>query len=85
MGMGNRIDPRNIEITKLNRTINDPLAKKLRNLLKDENVPLNIPVVCSSTLPMKRDKHISSMIMVPEAAGIYLAYYVVNDILDIEQ
>jgi tRNA A37 threonylcarbamoyladenosine dehydratase len=83
--MGNRIDPRNIEITKLNRTINDPLAKKLRNLLKDENVPLNIPVVCSSALPIKRDKHISSMIMVPATAGIYMAYYVINDILDIEQ
>lgn len=85
MGMGNRIDPRNIEITKLNRTINDPLAKKLRNLLKDESLPLNIPVVCSGDLPMKRDKHISSMIMVPASAGIYMAYYVVNDILDIEQ
>ena len=30
MGMGNRLKPQNIKISSLNKTINDPLAKKTR-------------------------------------------------------
>src|SRR5574344_149915 len=33
MGMGNRIDPSKIVITTLDKTNNDPLAKKIRNII----------------------------------------------------
>jgi tRNA A37 threonylcarbamoyladenosine dehydratase len=81
MGMGNRIDPSKIVITTLDKTNNDPLAKKIRNIIKDTKLMHKINVVCSTELPFKTDKIISSMMPVPSTAGIYMAYFVLNDIL----
>ncbi len=80
MGMGNRLDPSKVYITKLSKTENDPLSKRLRNLLRKENITLNIPVVASKEVPLK-SQLITSMISVPLAAGNLLAYYVINDII----
>ncbi len=79
-GMGNRLDVSKIYMTKLSKTENDPLAKKLRSELRKENINLNIPVVASKELPIK-SKKISSMMSVPFTAGIYIANYVINDII----
>ena len=81
LGTGKKINPSLVEITKLNKTINDPLAKKLRYLLKKDNVPLNIPVVFSSEIPINNDTVIASSIFVPGVAGLYLGSYVINDII----
>ena len=82
MGTGNRLDATKLTITKLNKTNNDPLAKIMRKLLKDEKLKLNIPVVWSSELPIKiSDRTPGSTCFVPPVAGIYLANYVINDIL----
>ena len=82
MGTGNRLDPSKVMITKLNKTYNDPLAKVMRKLLKDNNLKTNINVVWSSELPIKtRDRKPSSIILVPSVAGIYAASYIINDIL----
>ena len=37
MGVGNRVDASKIKVSNLNNTYNDPLAKKLRKLVKDEH------------------------------------------------
>lgn len=81
MGTGKHMDPTNLKITTLNKTYNCPLAKKLRTLLKKENVSLNIPVVFSEEIPLNNEKEVSSMMFVPATAGIYLAYYVISDLI----
>ena len=78
MGMGNRVDPTKIKISKLNKTINDPLAKKIRSILRKDNIKLDIPVVFSEELPLKKDA-INSLVTVPSVAGIYITSYVVNN------
>ena len=80
MGMGNRLKPQNIKISSLNKTINDPLAKKLRNILRKENINLNIPVVFSEELPIKKDA-INSLVTVPSIAGIYITSYIINSVI----
>ncbi len=81
MGMGNRTDPEKIKICKLSQTNNDPLAKKVRSLIKKENIKYDPMVVSSVELPKKGLKIISSMMPVPSVAGIYMASYVINDII----
>ena len=80
MGTGKRIDPTKLIISTLDKTYNDPLAKVMRNRLKDINLK-KVPVVFSKELPKNNSKEISSMMMVPSTAGIYLAYYIINDII----
>lgn len=82
MGMGNRLKPQNIKISSLNKTINDPLAKKLRNILRKENINLNIPVVFSEELPIKKDA-INSLVTVPSIAGIYITSYIINSVITV--
>lgn len=79
MGMGNRLDPTKIKISTLNKTINDPLARKMRQILKKENIKLNIPVVYSEEIPLKKDA-IYSCIITPSVAGIYITSYIINKI-----
>ena len=88
LGMGNRKDPSKVYITRLDKTENDPVAKKMRFFARKENYDLKkINVVCSKELPIKneiideskevrKEKYpISSMMLVPATAGIYCAYY----------
>ena len=82
MGMGNRLKPQNIKISSLNKTINDPLAKKLRIILRKENINLNIPVVFSEELPIKKDA-INSLVTVPSIAGIYITSYIINSVITV--
>lgn len=83
MGTGNRIKPNLIEITKLNKTYNDPLAKSLRSILKKENIPLNIPVIWSSELPIKtKNRTPGSIMLVPSSAGLMITYYILNDLIN---
>lgn len=80
MGMGNKLDPSKIEITELKKTEYDPLAKKLRNMLKDEN--RKIMVVSSKEEPIKNKENIiSSNAFVPAVAGLFASSYVINDII----
>lgn len=82
MGMGNRLDPSKICISTLNKTINDPLARIIRKRCKEENIDLDIPVVYSTELPIKKDG-VYSMIITPSIAGLYIAYYIINDIINL--
>lgn len=83
MGTGNRFDPTKLEITTINKTYNDPLAKIMRKLLKDNNINQKIPVVWTSELPIKtNDRTPGSCITVPMTAGNYLASYIIKEILE---
>ena len=82
LGMGNRIDPEKVTITTLNKTENDPLAKKLRYLAKQKELSLkDIPVVFSKEIPLIKSPKPASMMMVPSTAGLLIAKYVLNTIL----
>ena len=83
MGTGNRIDPTKLEITTLNKTNNDPLARVMRRLLKENNLRLNVPVIWSSEDAIKiKDRTPGSSALVPSVAGIYIASFIINDILN---
>lgn len=81
-GTGNRLKPELLKITNIWKTEYDPLAKKIRNMLRKENINYNLPVVSSFEIPIKTKDVVGSMPMVPNAAGILLASYVINDIIN---
>ena len=82
MGTGNRLNPTKISITSLNKTSGDPLARKFRYLLRQENIDLKkINVACSSEEPIIKDRVISSMIFVPNATGLAIASFVLEKLL----
>ena len=80
MGVGNRVDASKIKINRLDNTNNDPLAKKLRKLVKENNLNSKIPVVCSEELPYKKGE-VDSMITSPSIAGILMVNYIINEII----
>ena len=82
MGTGNRLDCTKLEITNIWKTENDPVAKVMRKLLRDNNIKYKLPVLCSRELPIKiQDRTPGSVSFVPNVAGFYIANYVFNDII----
>jgi len=82
LGMGNRLDPSQLFITSLNKTENDPLARKIRQIFRRNNLDLqSISVVASKENPIKTVGNPSSMMMVPSAAGLLITYKVIKDIV----
>jgi tRNA A37 threonylcarbamoyladenosine dehydratase len=53
MGAGNRLDPTQIQISKLSKSWNCPLAKRVRKFLRRRGVTKDIPVIFSSEPPVK--------------------------------
>ena len=78
MGTGNRLDPTKLTITDIYETNNDPLAKIMRKLCKN-NCIKKLDVVTSMELPIKtHDRTPGSTPFVPSVAGIYMASFIVN-------
>lgn len=82
MGTGKRLNPSNVIITRLDKTSNDPLAKKMRYEARKRGLKLNIPVVCSKEEPINKDRVIASSIFVPSTAGLMLAYYIIEKVIN---
>lgn len=82
MGTGKRLNPSNVIITRLDKTSNDPLAKKMRYEARKRGLKLNIPVVCSKEEPINKDRIIASSIFVPSTAGLMLAYYIIEKVIN---
>ena len=83
LGMANRFDPNKVKIAKLNQTHSDPLAKKIRYLAKQDGLDLSkISVVISEELPQKNGEKLYSTMMVPSAAGLTIAKYILSSIID---
>lgn len=80
MGIGNRLDSSKVKVSRLDKTFNDPLAKRLRAELKKLNISPKIKVVFSEELPVKSD-NISSYMVVTAYAGLLLADTVIKDIV----
>ena len=80
LGTANKTHPEKLEITTLDKTYNDPLAKKLRFNLKNNKKALKTKVVWSSEIPLKQKK-LGTICSVPMSAGSLLTSYIINDIL----
>ena len=83
MGTGNRLDCTKLEITNIWKTDNDPVARVMRKLLRDNNIKYKLPVLCSKEIPIKVEGRTpGSVSFVPNVAGFYIANYVFNDIIN---
>lgn len=79
LGMARRLDPEQVCLTTLNKTENDPLAKKIRYECRLASLDLKqIPVVFSKENAIDTGKELGSMMMVPSTAGLLIAKYVIN-------
>ena len=87
MGTGNKLDPTKLTVSDISKTFQCPLAKAMRNKLKDIGIN-KLKVVFSSEQHAKtnisQDGKIvpSSAMSVPACAGIILANQIILDILD---
>ena len=80
MGTAKKIDATKLEITTLDKTNYDPLAKIIRKKVRELKITKKINVV-SSTEQMLTCDNLGSFMMVPATAGILCAQYVINDII----
>ena len=80
MGTANRTHPELLEITTLEKTANDPLAKKIRSAFKNSSF-LKTKVVWSGEVPIKQKK-LGTICSVPMSAGSLLASFVINDLVN---
>lgn len=83
MGTGNKLNPLDLEITDIRKTVNDPLARVMRSWVKKNKIKDKIMVLSSKELPIKKGRVIASMCFVPNAAGMLIANYIVKDIIKI--
>lgn len=81
-GMANRRDPTLVRIASLDATSGDPLAKRMRTLLKKGDIDLaKVPVVYSLEKPQPAGVKLASIMNVPSAAGLAMAYYCLETLL----
>lgn len=79
LGMANRLDPSQVEVIRLDKTTNDPLARKLRHELKVQGIDTTkIMSVHSKETPIKDTNKLHSMMMVPSSAGLNIANYIIK-------
>lgn len=76
MGTGNKLDASLLEITTLNKTNNDPLAKKIRKEFTESEMK-KIHVV-SSTETVKNKLSLGSACFVPGVAGLLMTNYIIK-------
>ncbi len=81
MGTGNKFHPELFEIDKLKNTTYDPLARKLRNIFRNQKELLNTKVLFSLEKRTSQDGKIGTISYVPSIAGLLLTSYVINDFL----
>ena len=83
LGMANRFDPSKVKVAKLNQTHSDPLAKKIRYMVKKQGLETsNVNVIISEELPQKNGEILYSTMMVPSSAGLSLAKFILESIID---
>ena len=79
MGMANKMDASMIKISSLYKTDTDPLAKKIRSIIKDKNIMKNTTVVYSNEIPIKNNI-LGSTSYVPAVGGLYITNYIIKDV-----
>ena len=79
MGTGNKLDPSQLEIVDIRKTINDPIAKILRKFIKDEKITSKVLVCTSKELPIKVGTRTpGSSAFVPASAGLLIGSYILK-------
>lgn len=79
MGTANKLNGGLLNITSLNKTTYDPLAKKIRKEFS-EREQKKIKVV-SSTETIKNKEGLGSIVYLPAIAGLLITNYIINEIL----
>ena len=77
MGTAKRLDATKVEITTLDKVSGDPLAKKVRKELTEEEI--NDTIVVHSTEDPIKSEMLGSSAVVPGVAGLYITSYILND------
>ena len=81
--MANRLDSTKVNIIRLDKTTNDPLAKKLRYEYKKAGIDTkSFYAAYSSEIPLKDGTKLNSMMMAPSASGLAIAGYVINKLIN---
>lgn len=80
MGTAKKIDPTKLEITTLNKTNNDPIARLLRNKVRKAHINKKIYVVSSTEVP-KQINMLGTANLVPSVAGLLCVSFIFNDII----
>lgn len=80
MGTANKLDPTKLEITTLDKTNYDPIARILRKKVKDAKINKKIHVVSSNEV-ITPNKELGTANLVPSTAGILTVSYIINDII----
>lgn len=81
MGTANKMDATKLKITTLDKTTNDPLAKKIRNELKKRKINLKIKVISSEEQTIKNGIKLGTNSYVPAVAGLLITNEVFNQTL----
>ena len=88
MGTGNKLDPTKLKITDISKTEYCPLAKVMRQKLRELNIK-HLKVLTSSEPPIKvqevKDENgrqiIGSTSFIPSIAGLMIASEVIKDLI----
>ncbi len=85
MGTGNKLDPTKLVMTDISKTSICPLARVMRRELKKKGI-LSHPVVYSTEVPLVPNREDDSKSpgscgFVPSVAGLFLASYVIRQLL----
>lgn len=81
MGTGNKLKPELLAITEIRKTSYDPIAKRIRKFVANNNIKEKVMVVSSTEQPKKVAKTVGTISYVPAIAGMLCASYVINDII----
>lgn len=81
MGTGNKLEPSKLEITDIQKTSYDPIAKKIRKYLNTNHIKGKVPVVYSKEQRSKIQGSIPSMMFVPATSGLLCANFIIKDII----
>jgi len=87
MGTGNKLDAALLRVDDISNTVNCPLARSVRRELGKQGIRSGVPVVWSPELPQSLEASQSgpripaSISYVPAVAGLLMASYVVNKII----
>ena len=80
MGTAKKFDPTKLEITTLDKTFNDPIARILRSKVKHAHINKKVHVVSSTEVP-KEMNVLGTANLVPSVAGLLCVSYIFNDIM----
>lgn len=84
MGMARKKNPSRLAVMEIEKTSYDPMAKELRTWKRKNRIKDRIMVVSSDEPPMSMEKGsvLPSAIFVPGSAGLMMASYAVNKIIE---